>query len=163
MKPSGVSQQECELLHILPFLHQTSGTISTEDARTSSLVTIDDECDVEAALQRGGAVLQHQRVQPGILLTNVLNLQSVVQVHPHPLHLELGSLVYRLSIFIPGYSTRRITQPVYEKIAWSRGSWLLLLSVTLRCMELIILIYLPLMTFLLPLCVGCGEGGHVGL
>lgn len=57
-------------------------------------VTIDDKRDVEPALQRSGTVLQHHRVEPRIFLTNSLNLQSVVKVHPQLFHLELGELVY---------------------------------------------------------------------
>ena len=73
--------------------------------KPNRLVTIDDECDVEPPLQRGGTVLQHHRVEPRILLTYIFNLQSVVKVHPHPFHLELGTLIYQFSIFIPGHST----------------------------------------------------------
>lgn len=76
-----------------------------EGTQANRLVTVDDERDVEPPLQRGGTVPQQHRIQPGILLTNILNLQSVVKVHPHPFHLELWPLVYQLSVFIPGHDT----------------------------------------------------------
>ncbi len=79
--------------------------MSTEGTRTNRLVTVDDERDVEPPLQRSGTVLQHHHVQPRILLTNILDLQSVVKVHPHSFHPELRALVYQLSVFIPGHDT----------------------------------------------------------
>ena len=64
-------------------------------------VTVDDKCDVEPSLQRCGTVLQHHSVEANILLTNILNLQSVFWMHPHPFHLELRPQVYQISIFEP--------------------------------------------------------------
>lgn len=89
--------------------------MSTEDTRTNRLVTVDDKRDVESTLQRSSTVLQHHCVHTRILLTNILNLQSVVEVHPHPFHLELWALVYQLSIFIPGHSTHIKTQLLHHR------------------------------------------------
>lgn len=89
------------------FTHKTSGVISPKGTQFSRLVTIDDKCDVKPLLQHGSTVPQHHRVEPRILLTNILNLQSMIEVHPHSLHLELWTFIYQLSIFIPGHTNTK--------------------------------------------------------
>lgn len=64
-------------------------------------VTINDQCDVESPLQRSSTVPQHHRVEPRILLTNILNLQSMVKVYLHLFHLELRAVGYLLALFKP--------------------------------------------------------------
>lgn len=64
-------------------------------------VTINDQRDVESPLQRSSAVLYHHRVEPRILFTNILNLQSVVEVDLNLFHLKLRAVVYLLALFKP--------------------------------------------------------------
>ena len=94
------------MLHSYCFIHTTSALTSTDGTQTNRLVTINNECDVEPPLQPSGTIFKHHRVERRILPTNILNLQRMVKVHPHPFHLELWALVYRLSIFIPRHNTQ---------------------------------------------------------
>lgn len=71
------------------------------ELRIIRLVTIDHQRDVEPLLQRSRAVLQHHRVQPGILFTNVPNLQSVIRVYLQLLHLELRAVGDLLAVSKP--------------------------------------------------------------
>lgn len=73
-------------------------------------VTINDQRDVESPLQRSSAVLYHHRVEPRILFTNILNLQSVVEVDLNLFHLKLRAMVYLLALFKPA-QTHTLEQP----------------------------------------------------
>lgn len=141
--------------------HKTSVVISAEGTQTNRLVTVDDKRDVEPPLQRGGTVPQQHRVDPRILLTDILNLQNVVKVHPHPFYLELWALVYQLSIFIPGHKAQ--DNPPPDELPLNESVNLSSMGPNYAFENCPLNLMNTRESLILPLCFRRGEGRHIYL